>query len=79
MASRINTWRGRGPGPTHHDWRDAEMNVVLICLDTFRADCVAARGLNPVIKTPNLDRLAAEGVNFRQFVANTPVCSAFRG
>ena len=40
------------------------MNVVLICLDTYRADCVAAAGRNPVIKTPNLDRLVREGVLF---------------
>jgi hypothetical protein len=33
------------------------MNVVLICLDTFRADCVAAAGRNDFIKTPNIDRL----------------------
>jgi len=40
------------------------MNIVLICLDTFRADCLAAAGRNPVIQTPNLDRLAREGVIF---------------
>jgi len=40
------------------------MNVVLVCLDSFRADCVGARGLNTVIKTPNLDRLVSEGVLF---------------
>ena len=40
------------------------MNVVMICLDTFRADCLAAAGRNDFIKTPNLDRLASEGVLF---------------
>lgn len=29
-------------------------------------------------KTANLDRFASEGVSFRNAVANTPVCSAFR-
>jgi len=29
-------------------------------------------------RTPNIDRLAAEGVNFCNAVSNTPVCSAFR-
>ena len=40
------------------------MNVVLICLDTFRADCVAAAGRNDFIRTPNIDRLIGEGVFF---------------
>ncbi|MCX7017242.1 MAG: sulfatase [Candidatus Sumerlaeota bacterium] len=40
------------------------LNVVLICMDTFRADCVRAMGRKPFMKTPNLDRLAAEGALF---------------
>lgn len=40
------------------------MNVIMICLDTYRADCVAATGTNPVIQTPNLDALAGDGVCF---------------
>ena len=40
------------------------MNLVLICLDTFRADCVRALGRNGVIQTPNLDKFAGEGVIF---------------
>jgi arylsulfatase A-like enzyme len=41
------------------------VNVVLICLDTHRADCVRALGRNRVIQTPHLDRLAREGVTFQ--------------
>ena len=40
------------------------MNVVLICLDTFRADCVGALGRNAFIQTPNLDAFARDGVIF---------------
>jgi len=40
------------------------MNLIVICLDTFRADCLGALGRNPEVRTPNLDRLAAEGVVF---------------
>ncbi len=29
-------------------------------------------------RTPNLDRLAREGVSFRQAVSSMPVCSAYR-
>jgi len=33
---------------------------------------------NLVARTPNLDAFAAEGLSFRQMVANHPVCSAYR-
>ena len=53
-------------------------NVIVIVADQLRYQSVGYAG-DKRAHTPNLDRLAAEGVNFRQFVANTPVCSAFRG
>ena len=34
------------------------MNVLLVTLDQFRGDCLSAAG-HPVVRTPNLDRLAA--------------------
>ena len=34
---------------------------------------------NRQVRTPNLDRLAREGVQFRNTVANTPVCTPARG
>ncbi|MFO0906567.1 MAG: sulfatase-like hydrolase/transferase [Pirellulales bacterium] len=40
-------------------------NVLVLFADDQRADTIAAHG-NPHIKTPNLDRLAAEGVSFRR-------------
>ena len=40
------------------------MNIILICLDTYRADLIAATKRNDFIKTPNLDRLIQEGVLF---------------
>jgi len=36
------------------------MNCVVICCDTFRADMIG----HPVVKTPNLDCLVREGINF---------------
>ena len=35
------------------------MNIVVIVIDTLRYDHIGAHG-NPRVKTPNLDRLAAE-------------------
>lgn len=43
-------------------------NVILITNDQQRHDALGAAG-NPVIQTPNMDRLASEGVLFeRNFV-----------
>lgn len=41
--------------------------------DQHRWDCIGANG-NEIIRTPNLDRLAAEGANFTQFIVQAPVC-----
>jgi len=47
-------------------------NVVLVCLDTLRADRLSSYGC-PRLTTPNLDALAsADGVLFEQVVATSP-------
>lgn len=48
-------------------------NVLLITADQFRFDAIAAHG-NPHLRTPNLDRLVAEGVSFQRAYAESPVC-----
>jgi len=48
-------------------------NVIFIMTDQQRWDCVGANG-NGVIKTPNLDRLAASGANFTHAFVASPVC-----
>lgn len=52
-------------------------NIILLYADQMRADAIAAAG-NPAIHTPNLDRLAAEGVLFSHCCSTTPVCVAAR-
>ena len=47
------------------------MNVILISLDQLRADRVHCLG-NPRLTTPNLDRLAAQGVSFSHFYSVAP-------
>ncbi|MBI1388724.1 MAG: sulfatase-like hydrolase/transferase [bacterium] len=51
----------------------APPNVLLIFPDQLRAQALGCMG-NPDVKTPHIDRLASEGVLFRQTFANTPVC-----
>jgi arylsulfatase A-like enzyme len=48
-------------------------NILLIHSDQHRYDCVAANG-HPLLGTPHLDRLAAEGVNFAHAFCPAPVC-----
>ncbi len=53
-------------------------NVLFICTDQQRADTIAALG-DPIIKTPNLDRLVREGTAFRRAYCPCPVCAPTRG
>ncbi|MCC6485936.1 MAG: sulfatase-like hydrolase/transferase [Candidatus Hydrogenedentes bacterium] len=52
-------------------------NVLLIIADQFRWDCLGAAG-NPIIKTPHLDALAAEGVLFKKAFCQTAPCGPSR-
>jgi len=52
-------------------------NILILMTDQQRWDAVGASG-NPDIKTPHLDRLAAEGVNFDHFFVQNPVCMPSR-
>lgn len=58
-------WWTRSPAP-------APMNVVLITLDTLRADHLGAYGATTV-RTPHLDRLASQGVVFDQVMTTAPL------
>ena len=51
-------------------------NILFITADQWRGDCLSAVD-HPCLKTPNLDRLAFEGVRFERFYAN-PFCSVTR-
>ena len=52
-------------------------NIVLIFSDQHRGDALGCVG-NPVVQTPNLDGLAAEGVTFRNCNTNSPLCMPAR-
>ncbi len=53
-------------------------NFVFVLVDDLRWDELGATG-HPFAQTPHADRLAREGVNFRNAFANTPLCSPSRG
>ncbi|MBI3974370.1 MAG: sulfatase-like hydrolase/transferase [Chloroflexi bacterium] len=52
-------------------------NVILLMADQLRADALGYAG-NPVVQTPNLDRLARSGAVFENTFVQTPVCMASR-
>ncbi|RKX33046.1 MAG: sulfatase [Verrucomicrobia bacterium] len=52
-------------------------NVILVFGDQWRAQATGYAG-DPNVKTPNLDRFAAESIHFTQAVATCPVCSPSR-
>jgi arylsulfatase A-like enzyme len=52
-------------------------NILFLMADQHRADCVGADG-NQVIRTPNLDRIAREGVIFQRAYSSTPTCTPAR-
>jgi len=52
-------------------------NILLIHSDQHRYDCLGVNG-HPFIETPNLDRLAAEGMNFTHAFTPIPLCTPAR-
>jgi len=55
----------------------ARPNILLLYTDQQRWDALGANG-NPDVQTPNLDRLAEEGVNFDQCFVQHPLCMPSR-
>jgi arylsulfatase A-like enzyme len=47
-------------------------NILFLMTDQHRWDALGVE--NPLIKTPNLDRLARSGIRYRQAVCNAPMC-----
>jgi uncharacterized sulfatase len=56
----------------------APRQVVVIMTDTQRKDMLGCYG-NPVLQTPALDRLSAQGMRFERACTCQPVCGPARG
>ncbi len=52
-------------------------NIVVIFIDDMGFADPSCFG-NPLVKTPNIDKLAAEGIKLTNFYVNSPICSASR-
>lgn len=53
-------------------------NIVFIIVDDLRWDEISCAG-HPFVRTPNIDRIAHEGMRFRNAFATSPLCSPSRG
>ncbi|MBI4977395.1 MAG: sulfatase-like hydrolase/transferase [Spirochaetes bacterium] len=47
-------------------------NILWLMSDQHNANCMSCAG-HPDLKTPNLDRIAARGMNFSSAFANNPI------
>ena len=52
-------------------------NIIMILCDELRADALGCAG-NPIVQTPNIDRLASEGTRFSQCFVTQPTCTPSR-
>jgi arylsulfatase A-like enzyme len=57
--------------------RISRPNIIFIFIDDMGYADPSCFG-NPSMKTPNIDRLAAEGLRLTQFYTNSPICSPSR-
>ena len=57
--------------------KDQKPNIVLILADQFRWDMLGSSG-NQAISTPNLDKLAENGIKFEKAYSSTPSCTPAR-
>jgi len=69
----------RDANETDHIQIDKKPNIVYVLADQWRAQATGYNGdPNLVGKTPNLDALADQGINFRNAVSVCPVCTPYR-
>lgn len=63
--------------PCDHSPAATQPNVLLVFIDDMGWGDFSCFG-NEAAQTPNVDRLAAEGIRFEQFYVNSPICSPSR-
>lgn len=70
----FSLWSGLSAAET---LRRERPNIIFILTDEHRWDFMSCAG-HPFLETPNMDRLAAEGILFRNAFVTTSVCSPSR-
>ena len=65
------------PGPASARPGESRPNIVFLLADDMRADAMSCAG-NPALRTPELDRLAREGLRFTNAFVTTAICATSR-
>lgn len=65
------------PGVKVQAQSDNRPNIVFLLTDDQRFDAMSCAG-NPIIRTPEMDKLAAQGLRFTNMFATTPISAASR-
>jgi len=63
--------------PTYARSAEQPPNIIFIFADDWGYGDLSSHG-SDFVKTPNIDRMAEEGIDFRNFTVNHPVCSPSR-
>ncbi len=53
------------------------MNFLIFCTDQMQSYCLGCNG-HPIVKTPNIDAIAQDGITFRRACTNNSVCMPSR-
>ncbi len=73
LFSVLTFWRSASASEARRE----KPNVVVIFIDDMGFADPSCFG-NPLVKTPHIDKLAAEGIKLTNFYVNSPICSASR-
>jgi len=52
---------------------DVRPHILFFLADQWRADCLGCAG-HPMVQTPNIDRIASQGVRFTHAFTTSPIC-----
>ena len=56
---------------------ETPLNILVLYADDWRHDTLGCAG-NPIVETPNIDRLASDGVRFKNNFVTTSICGVSR-
>jgi arylsulfatase len=73
----VSIWLWGSTAPLHAALPPSPLNIVVLYADDWRHDTLGAAG-HPIVKTPQLDQLAAQGVRFTHNYVTTSICGVSR-
>ena len=66
------------PGCLSREWVQKKPNIVFVFDDQLRADVCGVYGGKDIL-TPNINRLASQGIKFTDAISSCPLCTPYRG